>query len=98
VQKQIEKSNGPWQEEFLEIKKKFNIATCFPGYEESFVDAKTQPAPLPEMTKLDNGLTVVSIKTPDMTMASFSFLINAGRYDSDGVLYHLHICIIPVFV
>lgn len=60
------------------MKKKFDIATCFPGYKESFVDAKTQPAPVPEMTKLDNGLTVVSIKTSDMTMASFSFLINAG--------------------
>ena len=79
VQKQIKKSEGRWQEDFLGMKNKFDISTCFPGYEESFVDAKTQSAPLPEMTKLENGLTVVSIKTPDMTMASLAFLINGGR-------------------
>lgn len=79
VQKQIKKSEGKWNEEFLEMKKKFDISTSFPGFEETFVDAKKQDAPVPEMTKLENGLTVVSIKTPDMAMTSFAFLINAGR-------------------
>jgi hypothetical protein len=79
VQKQIEKSKGPWKDEFLGMKNKFNVATCFPGVKEAAIDAKAPP-PVPEMTKLDNGLTVVSIKTPDMTMSSFAFLINAGRY------------------
>jgi hypothetical protein len=34
---------------------------------------------LPQITKLENGLTVVSVEADDMTMSSFVFLIKSGR-------------------
>lgn len=79
VKKQFEKDKGPWANELLEMQKKYDITSCFPGVKETFVDAKTTAVPVPEMTQLDNGLKVVSITTPDMTMSSFCFLINSGR-------------------
>ena len=36
----------------------------------------------PQITKLENGLTVVSVEADDMTMSSFVFLIKSGRYGS----------------
>jgi len=81
VPKQIEKSKGPWKDEFLGIKNKFNIAKAFPGFEETQMSAKNTAAPVPDMTRLDNGLKVVSIATPDMTMSSFAFLVDAGSAD-----------------
>lgn len=34
---------------------------------------------IPQITKLENGLTVVSVEADDMTMSSFVFLIKSGR-------------------
>jgi hypothetical protein len=89
VEKKFEKSKGPWKDEFMGIKNKFNIATAFPGFEESSVDAKNTTAPLPEMTQLENGLKVVSITTADMTMTSLAFLIDAGRYNPLSRIYQM---------
>lgn len=76
--KRLDKSIGPWSQELIEIKKKFDITTQFPGFEGVSGNAKTQAAPQPEMTKLDNGLTVVSIDNAEKVMTSFAFLINSG--------------------
>lgn len=43
----------------------------------------------PQITKLENGLTVVSVEADDMTMSSFVFLIKSGRYDSLTLSFHL---------
>jgi hypothetical protein len=37
---------------------------------------------LPQITKLENGLTVVSVEADDMTMSSFTFLLKSGRFKS----------------
>ena len=93
VQKQLDKSSGQWEDELKKLKNKFNVSSRFPGYEESSVDAKTRAAPEPEMTKLDNGLTVVSLDTVEKTMKSFAFLIKSGRF----VIFKSHIIIWVLF-
>jgi hypothetical protein len=37
---------------------------------------------LPQITKLENGLTVVSVEADDMTMSSFTFLLKSGRLNT----------------
>jgi hypothetical protein len=47
---------------------------------ESLVPKRNAKAFVPEITKLENGLTVVSTEADDMTMSSFAFLIKSGRF------------------
>lgn len=63
------------------MKKKFDMTSCFPGFKETRVEAGKMHAPVPEVTVLENGLTVTSMETIDSTMCSLSFLVNTGSSD-----------------
>ena len=77
--KTINKNEQPWSEEFKSLKNRFDMSTSFPGFENSGSSSVVNSAPLPMCSKLDNGLTVVSIDSSDNTMASFAFLVKCGR-------------------
>lgn len=75
--KTINKKEAPWSNEFSDIAKRFDMSKALPGFEGCGAVADSK-IPLPQSSKLENGLTVVSVESSDSTMASFAFLVKSG--------------------